>query len=274
MALTSTRRLRSVASLLLTCFSCVHVSVAWQFLHPLDRALGIQERLADSSVTSRRVWLQQSTAGLLTVPWILLYPSCNARAEEESDFESDWIKSLQPATENRPPITIGRSSGSLGSPGAPRVPPPTQVAALISLANPQLRPSPGDTLVIRVFDGPSRQRLLGGAKISVARIRFPIQVLLDDRNAVSSAEAWKEAASSQDLWMVASICPADAEPGGSSSTACSDDSNGVAYSFQASGISKFLTSLPGLDSKSLESLGSPGVRPPASLTLKMAKNTH
>lgn len=187
-----------------------------------------------------------------------------AAQSQQEDIDEDFIgelkKSLSPPTDERPPIALPDAGQMTKEKRQVSLPPPTTVEALISLQNPQLRPSPDDILVIQIYDSPSQTQLLGGAKVSVAKIRFPIQVKLTSANANTSA--WNDLASSQDLWIVASVCPQQSVCPGNDGTI-----------FQASGISKFLTVLPGYDQESMKALGGSGIRLPATLPLKIVPST-
>jgi hypothetical protein len=227
-----------------------------------------------------------------------------AAADDDEEFQAQLQKSLRPATDERPAIALPDtfrnttpnkngstgSSSSSSSPTTNTLPPPTTIQALIALTNPQIRPSPGDLLVIQVYSSSSssntnagggmslsnnsnidkqeQRLLLGGAKVPVARIRFPVQIQLTTQNAIDKS-AWEQFASSQDLWIAARIVP------GNSNDNNNDDSTSSSSSppslFEALGISKFLTSLPGLDSDTIQSLGQTGIRTPASLTLSVVK---
>ncbi len=194
---------------------------------------------------------------LLTISPTYCDAAITTKEDADEDFLNAFSKSLSLPTDERPPIALPNVTRLDKDNNQRQVnpPPPTQVDAFISLQNQQIRPSPADILVIQVFDSPSQTRLLGGAKVSVARIRFPIQVKLTSSNADS--EAWNDLATSQDLWLVATVCP--------EGTICPGQDSSR---FQASGISKFLTSLPGLDNEAMRAMGQTGIRLPTTLVLE------
>lgn len=119
------------------------------------------------------------------------------------------------------------------------MPPPWKIQALISIQNPNVqRPLASDVLVLQVFDQPTSgsndSKALGGAKIPVAKLRFPASVSLGLENAKQPQE-WKDASSKQDLWLQASICNEEA-----SKFPCQPEEQ----AYRASGISKLLNQLP------------------------------
>ena len=210
-----------------------------------------------------------------------------AEGNDADDFVRSITQSLSPPTEERPPIALPNlqnlrndsNNNNNRQRTTPSLPSPQRVEALITLENPQQRPSPSDILVIQVYESRNCQQLLGGARVPIARIRFPIQVQLTSANAkspsssssVSGVEVWNTLTSSQDLWMVANVCPGGngVDDDGNGRTTCLDP-QGKDILFQATGISKFLTTLPGLQQDSLlvETMGQKGLRLPATLALK------
>lgn len=255
---------------------------------------------------SRTTFLSNIVVTGTTSLWLLVSPTgdlsrdvsyaASIGDDDMDDFVRSITQTLSPATKERPPITLPNPSQSkpmlpnnnqITPPGRispPSLPPPQRVEALITLENPQLRPSPSDILVLQVYESPLCHQLLGGARVPIARIRFPVQVQLTSANAISSSsqsllgvEIWNTLTSSQDLWIVATVCPGmndtidddDTTDGREAPATCpSPDKNHQI--FQASGISKFLTSLPGIDPDSLrvETTGQQGIRLPATLALR------
>jgi hypothetical protein len=280
----------------LCCLGWCQLAVAWNQLPPNDHSSLSPPRPTRKAFLSG--FLAVASAGLTTTCGLLAPPLpvlafdsvsvsvSDSTSSDDNDFQAELKRSLRPPTDERPPIslpadafrtTTDQNNKSRGPSMNNNIPPPTTIQALIALTNPQIRPSPGDVLVIQVYDGPddgnNRPRLLlGGAKVPVARIRFPVQIQLTTQNAAipaaipaaaaaaslqKSKSKWEELASSQDLWIVASINHKNDN----------DNDDGSYSTFYAAGISKFLTSLPGLDAETLQSLGQSGIRTPASLTL-------
>ena len=138
-------------------------------------------------------------------------------------LEQQLRQSISPPTAERPQILLP-SSAINSNTGV--------VQGLVFLAHPEenRRPLASDILVLQVWNEP-RTVLLGGAKIPVSRLRFPMQFQMTSANAIisssttgsstsssstgtppSSARAmWNQAVQEEDLvWIDASICPADA----------------------------------------------------------------
>jgi hypothetical protein len=236
-------------AILIPFFVMVMMSVdAWQPQHLPSNLpnLFIESILEKTCSASKLV-----TTGLLMGALCFASPSPSQAlaSVDDHDWQQTLQSSLRSPTEDRPQIR-------LPSDGTKELPSPTTVGALISLANPQLRPLASDILVIQIYDSNEQTVLLGGAKIPVAKIRFPIQIKLGSQNAakatVAVADDWNRLSSTQDLWIDASICPEDTAP-------CSASEQ----RFQAAGVSKLLQQLPGMD----ESIS--GIRVPASLPLSV-----
>jgi hypothetical protein len=170
-------------------------------------------------------------------------------------WQSDLQSSLRAPTSDQPQISLPSSGTSpLG------IPPTWKVQALISLQNPRYeRPLASDIMVIQVFSKPPSQDggvLLGGAKIPVARVRFPTSVSLGLENA-KQQEEWRRLSSEQDLWIQAEICSDQA-----SRFPCLSEEQ----SFRASGFSKLLNELS--SNQIDDQASSLVIRVPASLILE------
>jgi hypothetical protein len=227
----------------LCCFSATSSVHGWQPLSLLPKKW-THNRIEASLVEF------SSPAKVLATGMMLVGVLCVSSPALADDWQEGWQSSLRAPTEDQPQILLPKDSNK-------SLPSPTTVQALISLANPQLRPVASDVLVIQIYDESwdqqttSQQLLLGGAKIPVAKIRFPMKVQLGPQNA-KVIDDWNRLASSQDLWIVASVCPEGNAP-------CSASEQ----RFETSGISKLLKQLPGMD----ESTTGVGLRVPASLAL-------
>lgn len=180
----------------------------------------------------------------------------------KSTWQTDLQSSLSAPTSDMPriPLPTGSTSPGIATPSS--MPPPWRVQALISLQNPKVqRPVASDMLILQVFNQPPSaaakdSAVLGGAKIPVAKLRFPVSVTLGLENAKQPQE-WKGLASQQDLWIQASICNENA-----SKFPCRPEEQ----AYLASGISKLLNQLPNGSEGKVG--GGLVIRVPASLILE------
>jgi hypothetical protein len=123
------------------------------------------------------------------------------------------------------------------------------VQGLVYLTNPrQVRPDPSDVLILSVRSaapgaGADDSPVLAGAKIPVSRLRFPVSFAMSEKNILPG-----KTLSSGDLLVDAKICP--------SVTPCSQE----AASFQAKGIAKVISNIPGLDGSSMRAAASLGLK--------------
>jgi hypothetical protein len=199
--------------------------------------------------------------GVASISMVLPAPAFAENALQ-STWQTDLQSSLSQPTSDMPriPLPTGSTSPGIATPSS--MPPPWRVQALLSLQNPKSdRPVTSDMLILQVFDQPPSiaakdSVALGGAKIPVAKLRFPVSVTLGLENAKQPKE-WKGLASKQDLWIQASICNENA-----SKFPCGPEEQ----SYIASGISKLLNQLPnGNEGKVGDGLV---IRVPASLILE------
>ena len=270
---------RRLPFLALVSLSPYQVTDAWQnregkqWLEHGRPASSMRPRSQQSPTHSRKDFFVATTFTLAGSSFLFPLVSAAATAAQSS-LSDEILQSLRPATAERPAISL--SSPAIKDPTKPILPLPTTVSALVNLQNPQLRPSPGETLVIQVWtarpgDVIHRQGiLLGGAKIPVSRIRFPVQIQLTIDNALSDRkESWKDVASRSDLYLTATVCAANGDWVESKNDATRPSiCTNVTSSFEAMGVSKLLTELPGLEKASIPY----GVRPPATLSLMSVGN--
>ena len=106
------------------------------------------------------------------------------------------------------------------------------------------RPVASDFLIVQVWN--KRQEdggtSIGGAKIPVAKIRFPLSVTLGIDNAkLNREEEWMDVTSKQDVWVQATICSDQA-----TTIPCPKQEQ----LFKGEGISKLLNELPGFQTSS------------------------
>ena len=213
-----------------------------------------------------------STVALVGGSFTLPLASATA-VTTESSLSDEILQSLRPATTQRPAISL--SSPGIKDP-TPVLPSPTIISALVNVQNPQIRPSPGELLVIQVWAAPpsdglhTKGSLLGGAKIPVSLIRFPVQIQLTVDNALlDRKDSWTDFATRADLYLTATVCATSADERVESNHDTSRPSICAKEpSFEAMGVSKLLTELPGLEKASIPY----GVRPPATLNLRAVIN--
>lgn len=287
-----------------------------------QRTIGTQQSHSSNSekiALSRKAFLE-SISFVAQLGLLVGSLPTTASAEDNISLETELRQSLTAPSEDQPRIAFpssllqpeeAKTGAGLSSNRkreiSPIFPSPSTVQVLLSLKNSQLRPAPNDLLVVQVFDrdpslGKSYDRgldfnanesdsssplkkpvLLGGAKIPVARIRFPINLQLTSKNAAPSASdngrpdtaRWDTLATTRDLWIVASVCPES-----SGENLQRDCLSSKKYSFQAAGISKLLQQLPimatetgddGVGSTQTMSLLGAGIRAPSSLSLEVVK---
>jgi uncharacterized lipoprotein YbaY len=133
---------------------------------------------------------------------------------------------------------VMKSSFPIPSLERPRIVMPSGVAAsenqpvvqgLVYLINPQaLRPDPSEYLILEVRDATDPSQVLAGAKLSVAKIRFPMKFVMYDKNILPGQQVQEN----HDLLLHARICP--------SVTPCEKSS------LEAEGIAKSISKLPGM----------------------------
>ena len=202
---------------------------------------------------------QNAAAIILAAVCFTTMPSAAIADTPMSISEQIQGMGLQQPTEDRPQIQIPSSARSNFESKRDS----TLVQALVSLSNPQnSRPLGSDFLVVQVFDDDDSltRLLLGGAKIPVAKIRFPIVVQLGPDNSKVPVEDWNRLVPNiENLWIEASICPEE-----SSSIPCPSNEQHL----ESKGVSKLLRQLPGLGGDSTSTVIEGGIRVPASLPLK------
>ena len=122
---------------------------------------------------------------------------------------------------------------------------------LLSLSNPQRRPSPTDTIVITFRSMDEPDTILGGARIPVTKARFPLAFRMFPKNVIKDKmDAW-QAAKQGDLLVQAVVCPEDMPK-------CTMEDGGQ---MGARGVAKLIRNLPG-------QLKDQPIRAPATLPLQ------
>jgi hypothetical protein len=204
-----------------------------------------------------------TTTGLMRVlPMILLLtPSCHALGSSwlakgvatvvlsslsiNSNDPQDLLRSLTAPTEDTPQIVMPSVADGAGK--AEKQP---LVQGLVYLMNPrQVRPDPSEVLILSVRSaaqsggGADDAPVLAGAKIPVSRLRFPMSFAMSEKNILPG-----KTLSIGDLLVDAKICP--------SVTPCSQEE----ASFQAKGIAKVISNIPGLDGSSMRAAASLGLK--------------
>jgi len=212
---------------------------------------------------------------LILASAIALSPLPAKSADRMINSDTRVSNSLKAPTEERPQIKF--SPELLRGNNGLTIPPSDLIQSLVSLADPQLRPGPSDTLVLQIWDHNPNTKgaFMGGAKIPVAKLRFPVLLQVGPENAVlNTMDSWKKKTSEMDIFVRATICPESAvikDP----NVPCGQ---GVEPLFQGLGASKLLFELPGIDSEvfaeAMEAKGAAngGIRVPAAVTLKFQAN--
>ena len=155
--------------------------------------------------------------------------------------QSQFLKSLRPPTEDMPQIVM--PSGQDQSAGSNKEVQPL-VQGLVYLTQPQMRPLSTDFLVLEVRNAGAEEVVVAGAKIPIARIRFPLQFAMSEKNILSGQTLGKD----DDLIVDAKICP--------SSMSCP----ATDATFTARGIAKMISNIPGTDGMSMRAGASLGLR--------------
>lgn len=201
-------------------------------------------------------------ASLMSLSIVFPSHAIDIQTENSGDWQRGLQSSLQAPTTDQPQIPLPYPSSNMGN--KPNIPPSSQVQALVSFQNPKIERPPitDSVLILQVFDKrPAEGGVsMGGAKIPVSKVRFPVSVSLGLKNA-KVQEQWERVSSKQDLWVQAMICDQ------ASKLPCS--SNQQLY--RGEGLSKLLNELPGYSSTNGETM-QPFIRVPASLILEKNKN--
>lgn len=147
-----------------------------------------------------------------------------------NDDPDELMRSLKAPTDDTPQIVMpsrqADGSKNTNDANAPLV------QGLVYMSNPrQERPDISDVLILTVRDV-DKETVLAGAKIPVSRLRLPLSFSMYDKNVLPGQILNGQTG---DLIVNAKICP--------STTLCSEEE----ASFQATGIAKVITNLPGLD---------------------------
>jgi hypothetical protein len=172
-----------------------------------------------------------------TAPETTMILTTEPQPTESMSQQESLMKSLRPATEERPQIPLPTMSPYEQQPSKSRSTSkyyqnmdssstnPQILQTLLSLASPRtVRPYGTDTLIVKVWSGippsykgdaaikvdSSSSALLGGAKLPLAVVGgggFPLRITLGPQNAIDAAQ-WKQytQSSPQDLWLEAGIC--------------------------------------------------------------------
>lgn len=155
--------------------------------------------------------------------------------------DTSFSQTLKPATESQPQIILPKGAEILPQPVGKKNP---IVQGLVFLRDPQnARPDFTDVLVVTVSSAiSSPDEILVGAKIPITKVKFPTQLNLYTENILpSKLKEWESVISNkEDLNINVWICPE------------SDTKTGLPCSlkdstFQASGISKVVKNLPGME---------------------------
>ena len=213
----------------------------------------------------------------MTTPIFTAYAAVAAASPPALSTEQLLKQSLQPATEDRPAIPLpGKNSNSVSNMNT------NVVQGLVYVAKPSSSSiAPTDTLVLQVLgiekssggggtngdagDGSLKEitlssppTVLAGAKIPVSKIpKFPFRFTLTESNyAASQQDSWKNALSTKDLLLRATICP-DESP-------CNETNE---QTYEALGIAKLLNFQQPQQGQQPQQLGSVSIRAPVSLPL-------
>ena len=71
------------------------------------------------------------------------------------------------------------------------------------------RPTASDVIILTVKSVDDPDTVLGGARLPVSRVSFPVRFRMNGKNAVVSTQAWNKALASSDLLVQAVVCGRD-----------------------------------------------------------------